>query len=52
MSLVVGLAINAAGEEAQPLLAFIKSVYAVVEKLLTAVFWYVSNMGIQFDNNY
>ena len=39
LSLVVGLGINAAGEEGVPLLSVIKSLYAVVEKILIAIFW-------------
>ena len=39
LSLVVGLGINAAGEEGAPLLSVIKSLYAVVEKILIAIFW-------------
>ena len=39
VSLAIGLALNAAGEQGKPLLSVVHALYAVVEKLMMAMFW-------------
>ena len=41
VSLAVGMALNAAGEQGEPLLRVVHAIYAVVEKLMMAMFWQV-----------
>ena len=39
MSIAIGIGLNAAGEQAKPLLHVIQAMYAVVEKIMFAMFW-------------